>query len=331
MYILPLSILLPNDHIAIALPPPFSSSTQPPKMHIFVTGASGFIGRTLLTELLSAGHTVTALARSPSSVQTITSLGAAPHPGSLTDTASLTSGAAAADAVIHLAFVHDFSNFAASVETDKAAIAALAAGLAGTQRPLIVTSGTLLLPHGRVGTEDDAYDASTGPLAVRGQSEEFAEGLAREKGVRSVVVRLAPVVHGEGDIQFMPAIIASARENRESAYVGEGLNRWPATHVRDAAVAYRLAVEQKVPAGSVLHVVAEGGVRFRDIAEIIGEKLGVPVTSKVGEEVGSHFGWVSAVAGIDNPVSSEKTRGILGWTPKERGLLDDLRYGPYFT
>lgn len=300
-------------------------------MHIFVTGASGFIGRALLPELLSAGHTVTALSRSPSSTQTITSLGATPHPGSLTDTNSLTAGAAAADAVIHLAFVHDFSNFAASVETDKAAIAALAAGLAGTKRPLIVTSGTLLLPHGRVGTEDDAYDASTGPLAVRGQSEEFTLGLAREKGVRSVVVRLAPVVHGEGDVQFMPGIIAAAREKGGAAYVGEGLNRWPATHVKDAAVAYRLAVEREVPPGSVLHFVAEGGVRLKDVAEVIGEKLGVPVVSKVGGEVESHFGWISAVIGIDNPVSSEKTRELLGWTPKERGLLDDLREGSYFT
>ncbi|KAJ4351588.1 uncharacterized protein N0V89_006931 [Didymosphaeria variabile] len=300
-------------------------------MHIFLTGGNGFIGKAVIAELLSFGHTVTGLARSDESAQILISLGTSVHKGSLSDLHALKEGAAAADAVIHLAFIHDFSNFAASVEIDKAAIEAMAEGMKGTGKPLIVTSGTLLMRHGHVGTEDDAYDTSAAPFDVRGQSEELTKKLAKDKGIAAVVVRLAPVVHGDTDKQFVPIVIAAARKNGVSAYIGDGLNRWPATHVLDAAAAFRLAVERKVPPGSTLHFVAEEGVQTKDVAIAIGKKLGLPMVSKKKDEAAEHFGWFASVAGIDNPVSSAKTKEMLGWTPKQPSLLDDIRNGTYFT
>ncbi|KAL1593296.1 hypothetical protein SLS60_010904 [Paraconiothyrium brasiliense] len=300
-------------------------------MRIFLTGGTGFIGKAVIAELLSFGHTVTGLARSDESAKILKSLGASVHKGSLSDLRALKEGAAAADAVIHLAFIHDFSNYTASVETDKTAIEVMAEGLEGTGKPLLVASGTLLLRHGHVGTEDDAFDTSTAPFEVRGQSEEHTKKLAKDKGVGAVVVRLAPVVHGDADKQFMPIIIAAARKNGVSAYIGDGLHRWPATHVLDAAAAFRLAVERKVPGGSTLHFVAEEGVQIKDIAITIGEKLGVPVVSKDTDEAADHFGWFASVVGADNPVSSAKTKEVLDWTPKQPGLLDDLRNGSYFS
>jgi nucleoside-diphosphate-sugar epimerase len=207
------------------------------------------------------------------------------------------------------------------VETDKRAIRALAA--AG--KPLLVTSGTLLLRHGQVGNEDDVYSTSAAPFHVRGESEELAKALG------GVVVRLAPVVHGDNDAQFLPRLIAVAREKGISVYVGDGRNRWPAVHVRDAAVAYRLAVEKGVRQGSTLHVVAEGGVPVRDIAAAIGEKLGVPVGTRTAEDAAAeYFGWFASVVGTDNPVESARTKEVLGWRPTQRGLIDDLRDGNYF-
>ncbi|KAF2451736.1 NAD(P)-binding protein [Karstenula rhodostoma CBS 690.94] len=293
-------------------------------MHIFLTGGTGFIGRALIPSLLSAGHSVTALSRSPTSAHLLTSLGATPTPGSLTDLPALAAAAAQADAVIHLAFIHDFADFAASAAVDQRAIRALADAVAGTGKPLLVTSGTLLLKHGHVGREDDSFDASTAPFAVRGPSEELARALG------GVVVRLAPVVHGVGDAQFVPRLIAAAREHGAATYIGEGRNRWPAVHVRDAVVAYRLAVEKKVQPGSTLHVVAEGGVEVREIAAAIGEKVGVRVESKTVEEAEKWFGWFAGVVGIDNPVENARTKEVLGWEPRERGLIEDLREGSYF-
>ncbi|KAF1965279.1 NAD(P)-binding protein [Bimuria novae-zelandiae CBS 107.79] len=300
-------------------------------MRIFVTGASGFVGKAIVQELLSAGHTVLALARSDDAAKTLTTLGAEVHKGSLADLEALKECAAASDAVIHLAFIHDFANYAAAVETDKAAIGALASGLEGSDRPLIMTSGTMLLPYGRVGTEDDAHEPQPGPLSVRGQSEEFAKRLAKERNIRVAVMRLAPVVHGDGDKMFIPILISTAREKGVSAYVGEGANRWPAVHLQDAAVAYRLTVERKVAAGSILHAIAEGGVHMKDIAAVIGQKLGVPVVSIREDKAAEHFGWIGFVVGIDNLVSSEQTKKVLAWTPVHRELLDDMRNGKYFT
>ncbi|KAJ4301559.1 hypothetical protein N0V90_003652 [Kalmusia sp. IMI 367209] len=298
-------------------------------MRVFVTGASGFVGKAVTKELLAAGHTVLGLARSDESADVIASLGAGVHRGSLTDLSALKAGAASCDGVIHLAFLHDFASFAASAEIDRNAINALADALAGSNRPLLVTSGTLLVPRGRVATEEAVYDPNSSVLAVRGESEELTKRLA-SKNVRTAVVRLAPVIHGDGDVMFMHMLITNAREKGVSAYVGDGLNRWPATHVLDAAAAYRLAVE-KAPAGSMLHAVAEEGVQLKDIATIIGKKLGVPVESKTADKASEHFGMLAEVVGADNPVSSAKTREVLGWSPKQRGLLDDLENGKYFS
>ncbi|KIW08366.1 uncharacterized protein PV09_01282 [Verruconis gallopava] len=297
-------------------------------MRVFVTGASGLIGRAVTRELLNTGHTVLGLARSDKAAEVISDLGAEVHRGSLYDLDSLKAGAAASDGVIHLAFDMDFTNVRKSCDTDQAAIRAMADALAGSNRPLIITSGTLLLPRDRVATEDDVYDPSTGPLAIRGESEELAKSLA-SNGVRSAVMRLAPTNHGDGDAMFMAEIIHIARAKGVSAYIGDGLNRWPAVHYLDTAVAFRLALEQG-SAGATYHVVAEEGVRMKDIAEAIGKKLEVPVVSKSMEQAQEHFGFFAALVGANSPVSSKKTREALGWTPKQWTLLEDLEHGKYF-
>jgi nucleoside-diphosphate-sugar epimerase len=237
--------------------------------------------------------------------------------------------ASTSDGVIHLAFVHDFTNFEKSCQTDREAIRAMAEGLAGSNRPFLTTGGTLLLAHGRLGTEDDSHDPAASTFAARGQSEELTRSLASE-GVRTVNMRIAPVNHSDGDDHmFMSNLIAIAREKGTSVYIGDGLNRWPAVHHLDTAVAYRLALE-KGSAGSTFHVVAEEGVRMKDIAETIGQKLGVPVQSKPVEEAQEHFGSFGVVVAADNPVSSVKTREVLGWAPRQCTLLADLRDGKYF-
>ncbi|KAI5865311.1 NAD(P)-binding protein [Durotheca rogersii] len=297
-------------------------------MRIFVTGASGFIGKSVTKELLGAGHTVLGLARSDEAAAALTALGADVKRGSLYDLNALKQGAAASDGVIHLAFVHDFADFAQSCQTDQEAIRAMGDVLAGSSRPLIITSATMVLPHGRVGTEDDSYDPLWPKSAARGQSETLAKSLASE-GIRTAVMRLAPVSHGDGDHMFMPALIATAREKGASAYVGDGLNRWPAVHYLDTAVAYRLALEKARP-GSVFHVVAED-VRMKDIAAVIGEKLSLPVESKSKEEAQAHFGpFLGPLVSVDNPTSNRKTREVLDWHLRERTLLADLRDGKYF-
>jgi nucleoside-diphosphate-sugar epimerase len=296
-------------------------------MRIFVTGASGFIGSAIVQELIGAGHQVTGLARSDASAASVAAAGAEVQRGSLDDLDSLRTGAAASDGVIHTAFIHDFANFAAATETDVRAIEALGEALAGSDRPLVVTSGTALVSPGRVITEEDDPD----PRLLAGWPRRSEQtGLAMvARGVRASAIRLAPTVHGEGDHGFVPRLIGIAREKGVSAYVGDGLNRWSAVHRLDAARLYRLAVE-KGSAGARYHGVADEGVPFREIATIIGRHLDVPVESKTPEEAGDHFGFFAHFASIDLPASSALTQQWLGWHPTHSGLLPDLDRGHYF-
>jgi nucleoside-diphosphate-sugar epimerase len=296
-------------------------------MRVFVTGATGFIGSAIVQELLVAGHKVLGLARSDAAAAVVAAAGAEVHHGARDDLESLKSGAAAADAVIHTAFNHDFAKFKANCEADRHAIEALGAALAGSDRCLIVTSGIGVLPPGRLLTEASVPGA--GPTAHPRAASEEASASVAESGVRAVVVRLPPSVHGDGDHGFVPVLIAIAREKGVSAYVGDGLNRWPAVHRFDAAHLYRLALENG-SANARYHGVAEEGVPFRDIAEVIGHRLNVPVVAKSPEAAADHFGWFAHFAAMDVPASSQKTRDALRWQPKQVGLVPDLDRPRYF-
>ncbi|EEE04318.1 SDR family oxidoreductase [Burkholderia multivorans] len=286
-------------------------------MRVFVTGATGFVGIPTVKELIAAGHRVLGLARSDEGEKSLAAIGADVHRGSLEDTESLRAGAAAADAVIHLGFVHDWSNFAQSCEIDRRAIETLGAVLAGSDKLLIVTAGTAgLAAPGRLATEDDDVPPDFPFPRV---SEQTARSL---KGVRAAVVRL-PQVHDTVRQGLLTYAVAVAREKGVSAYVGEGRNRWAAAHISDVARLYRLALE-KNEAGAKYHAVAEEGVPMRDIAEAIGRALKVPVASLSAEEAPAHFGWLAAFAGHDLVASSEKTRKVLGWNPTGPGLIADL-------
>ncbi len=293
-------------------------------MRVFVTGASGFIGSAIVRELIDAGHQVLGLARSDASAAAVTGAGAEVLRGSLEDTASLRRGAASSDGVIHTAFIHDFNNYGPAAEADKRAIETMGAALAGSDRPLIVSSGTLLVQRrGGLAQEND----STVPGFPR-KSEEAAQELAK-RGVHVSTVRLAPTVHGDGDHGFVPMLIQIARQKGVSAYVDDGQNRWPAVHRLDAAQLYRLVLE-KGAAGANYHGIAEEGIPAREIAEMIGRQLDVPVASKSGEEAADHFGWIGNFFAIDGPASSAQTREQLGWLPKHVGLIEDLECGTYF-
>ncbi|HEX4648472.1 MAG TPA: SDR family oxidoreductase [Steroidobacteraceae bacterium] len=296
-------------------------------MHVFVTGATGFVGSAVVRELIAAGHTVLGLARSDAAAKSLASAGAEAHRGALEDPATLVSGAVAADGVIHTAFDHDFSRWAANCETDRRAIEALGSALADSGRPLIITSGTALVNPGRLATEEDGPDS--GPNAVPRVASEEAAGKLAALGVRVSVVRLPPSVHGDGDHGFVPLLIGIAREKAVSAYLGDGLNRWPAVHRLDAAHLFRLALE-KGAAGARYHGVAEEGVPFRDIAGVIGRRTRLPVVSKPAEEGAKHFGWFAHFAAIDTPASSRWTRERLGWQPRQPGLIADLDRERYF-
>ena len=296
-------------------------------MRVFVTGATGFIGSAVVRELLMAGHQVLGLARSDAAAEALTQMGAEMHRGQLADIESLVAGARACDGVAHLAFIHDFSRYEASVEVDRKAVEAMAGALEGSGKPLIVTSGTTLLASGRIGTEKDA-PAPGNPVGLRAVSE-TATLAAADRGVRAAIVRFPPTVHGTGDHAFVPALIEIARRKGISAFVGDGANRWPAVHRLDAARLFRLALE-KAPPGTRLHGTAEEGVPMRAIAETVAGGLGVPVRSITQDEARAHFDWLSLFVAIDNPTSSAITRELVGWLPQEVGLLTDIREGGYF-
>jgi nucleoside-diphosphate-sugar epimerase len=294
-------------------------------MRVFVTGATGFVGSAVATELQTAGHEVLALARSDSAAVALANAGVEVLRGSLEDLESLRRGAGASEGVVHTAFVHDFSNFLHSCEIDKRAIETMGDVLAGSNRPLVVSAGTLAIRPGHIATEDDAHAPAASHLPR--VSERAALEIA-SKGVRASVVRLS-VVHGDGDRGFIPALIAIARERGVSGYIGDGSNRWGAVERLDAARLFRLALE-KAPAGSRWHAVADEGVPARDIAAAIGRGLNVPVVSIEPERAQEHFGWIAAFFAMDGPASNAITRQRLGWNPTHRGLVEDLEHGHYF-
>jgi nucleoside-diphosphate-sugar epimerase len=292
-------------------------------MRVFITGASGFVGSAIVKDLIGAGHKVLGLARSDKAAASVAALGADVHRGDMDDLDSLRRGADAADGVIHTAFNHDFSKFKANCESDQRAIEALGAALKGSDRPLLVTSGVALLASGRAATEDDKHDQSF-PRA----SEAAAHAVAAF-GVHASTVRLPPSTHGHGDYGFVPTLIKIARDKGVSAYIGDGSNRWAATHRFDAARVFRLALERGATGGP-FHAIAEEGIPFREIAAVIGRRLNVPVVSKSKDEAAAHFGWFAAFAGMELAASSARTRALLGWEPKQPGLLADIDHPSYF-
>jgi nucleoside-diphosphate-sugar epimerase len=303
-------------------------------MKIFVTGATGHIGSLVTAELIDAGHQVVGLSRTESGAQRLAALGAEPIVGTMDDTARVAELAAGSDGVVNLAFQHDRGDFGAALVADRALIEAIGGALAGTGKPFLAASGTLMLvgstAPGEIGTEDTVIDtaAAANPRAI---TEGVLLGLA-DRGVRSAALRFAPTVHGPSDLHgFMPSLIAAARKQGGFGYIGDGANRWPAVHNLDTAHLIRLALERDdLPAGIPLHVAAEAGVPFRRIAEAIGRGAGVPVENVTEEFASEHYGFVGAFIGLDNPTSSAKTRELLAWTPTHPTLLEDLEEGFYF-
>lgn len=295
-------------------------------MRVFVTGATGFIGSAIVLELINAGHQVLGLTRSDAGARALAAAGAEVHRGNLEDPESLRSGAARSDGVIHCAFDHDFANFVANCEKDRRAIEALGAALGGSDRPLVITSGTGMgnAAPGQPATEDVFNTSHPNPRVA----SELAGAAMLAAGVNVSIVRL-PQVHDTVKQGLITAAVAIARDKGVSAYVGDGLNRWPAAHVSDVARIFRLALEKR-EAGARYHAVAEEGVPVRDIAQVIGRGLKVPVVAMSAEEAAGHFGWLAAFVGMDIPASSAQTRERLGWQPTGPGLLADLERMRYF-
>jgi nucleoside-diphosphate-sugar epimerase len=295
-------------------------------MKVFVTGATGFVGSAVVNELISNGHEVIGLVRSDEGVKFLSSLGAEALHGTLTNIDVLQKGASESDGVIHTAFIHDWSNFAASCATDKAAIEAIGAVLVGSKKPFVVTAGILGLASGRLATEDDEINLATA-TSPRAQSDLAALALASQ-GVRVSILRLSSV-HGEEDNGFVPQIIKIARAKGVSGYVEEGTNRWCAVHRSDAARLYRLVLE-KGRAGANYHAVGEESVTTKSLAEAIGAQLKLDVISKTSEEAPAHFGFFSWPLASDSPCSSAKMQEEFGWAPTGPGLIEDLQKGTYF-
>jgi nucleoside-diphosphate-sugar epimerase len=310
-------------------------------MRVFVTGASGFVGRGLVPELTAAGHTVTGLARSDAAAAALRSAGVEVRAGSLDDLDVLRDAAAAADGVIHLAFKHDIAftgDFAGATRADRAAIETFGEALAGSGKPFVIASGilgVLGLPPGVVATERDGLavvaddrDVPIGGANERIDNANFTLALAA-RGVRSSVVRLPPATHGAGDWGFLVTAIGLARQKGAAAYVGDGANRWPAVHRDDAARLFRLALES-APPGSALHAVGDEGVPIREIAEVIAAQLDIPAVSVTPEQIGDYLGFLGGFWGFDGPASAQTTRDLLGWQPTRPGLIADLKQGHYF-
>lgn len=296
-------------------------------MRIFVTGATGFVGSAVVKELIDAGHQVIGLARSDESAKLVIAAGAEVYMGSIEQPESLRNAAAAADGIIHTAFNHDFSKFNENCKNDRGIIEVLADALVGSNRPLVITSAIGILPKGQMVTEQTM--PATGPAAhPRAASEEAADAAAK-RGVHVSVVRLPPSVHGEGDHAFVPTLINIARQKRLSVYAGEGQNHWPAVHQLDAAKLFRLALE-KGQTSARYHGVAEEGIPFHEIADVIGHRLNIPIMSKPAKEAAEHFAWFAHFAAMDISASSVETQTTLGWTPKQIGLIADIGRAHYF-
>jgi nucleoside-diphosphate-sugar epimerase len=309
-------------------------------MRIFVTGASGWIGSAVVTELLGAGHQVVGLARSPQSAESLKAAGVEVQNGSLDDLEVLRSTAAGSDGVIHLAFKHDVAfsgNFQAAADADRLAVETMAETLVDSDRPFVLASGLLgLAPvKGRITTEQDGHPGDPAVAGLpdgprtRWETAEYVLSLA-SRGVRSSIVRLPPTNHGVGDNGFLTTIVNTARSSGVSGYIGDGANRWPAVHRLDSAKLFRLAAE-KAPAGSTLHPVADEGVPLRDIAGVIARHLDIPEKSIAPEDAAAHFTWMAHFIGMDSPASGEFTKKLLDWTPVQPGLIADLDEGHYFS
>jgi nucleoside-diphosphate-sugar epimerase len=295
-------------------------------MRVFVTGASGWIGSATVDELLAAGHEVTGLARSDASASALEAKGALVRRGDLDDLASIRAGAEDAEAVIHLANKHDWSDMAATSAAERAAVQTIGDVLAGSNRPFLLASGVAALAQGRPAAEDDASPFH-GVQSPRGGSENLALEFV-DRGVHTVSLRFSPTVHGTGDHGFIAIIAAVAREKGVSGYPGDGSNRWAAVHRSDAARMVALGLA-KAPAGARLHAVAEEGVSTRDIAEAIGRAFDLPVASIAPEDVQGHFGWIGTFFGMDLSATSTITRELLGWEPTGPTLIEDLDAGAY--
>jgi nucleoside-diphosphate-sugar epimerase len=306
-------------------------------MRVFVTGASGWIGSAVVPELLGAGHQVVGLARSDVSAEALAAAGAEVHRGTLDGLDGLREAAASSDGVIHLAFKHELAftgDFQGAADADRRAIEAIGETLVDSDRPFLIASGTLGVAPGRVATEEDGHGSSRAVSAwgggpqTRWATAELVLSLG-SRGVRSSVVRLPPTNHGDGDNGFIAALVGIAREKGISGYIGEGTNRWPAVHRLDSARLFRLGLEQ-APAGSTLHATADEGVPIREIAEVIGRHLDLPVVSIAPEHAGEHFAWLADFLAADSPASSALTQELLGWQPTHPGLIADLDAGHYF-